>query len=480
MADPKLFVSYSWTSADHQERVLRLATELRQYGVDVMLDKWDLREGHDAYAFMEKMVTDPEIKKVLLVCDKVYAEKADGRNGGVGTETQIITGEIYSKQDQDKFVAVITERDEHGKPYLPTYYRSRVYVDLSDPASYSENFERLLRWLYDQPLDIKPELGQKPAFLENEVGRLMLATTPRCKRALDAIRENRDHALPASVEFFNTLVSEFEKLRIMDFADPVDDKVVHSIDSFLTYRNEVISLFLGLALYRDSQEMRTTLHRFFESLIPFLTRPDNVTIWHDADVDNFKFLIHELFLYAIACLLRYDRFDSAAYLMSTDYYVPQNSRYDRDTMVSFQVFRNPTKSLDHRNKRLGLRRLSLRADLLEQRCRGLEIEFRHLMQADFVLFLRSHIDAPRAFRYWWPETLLYVAGHDTGPFEIFARCRSRKYFDRVKVLLGIGNKEALQPTLDSFDTDQARLPRWDWETFNPRYLLGFDNIGTNP
>jgi len=39
--------------------------ELRESGVDVILDKWDLREGHDAYAFMEKMVTDPQIKKVL-------------------------------------------------------------------------------------------------------------------------------------------------------------------------------------------------------------------------------------------------------------------------------------------------------------------------------------------------------------------------------------------------------------------------------
>jgi hypothetical protein len=37
---------------------------------------------------MEKMVTDPEISKVLIVSDKMYAEKADGRAGGVGTETQ--------------------------------------------------------------------------------------------------------------------------------------------------------------------------------------------------------------------------------------------------------------------------------------------------------------------------------------------------------------------------------------------------------
>jgi hypothetical protein len=37
---------------------------------------------------MEKMVTDSEISKVAIVSDKIYASKADGRAGGVGTETQ--------------------------------------------------------------------------------------------------------------------------------------------------------------------------------------------------------------------------------------------------------------------------------------------------------------------------------------------------------------------------------------------------------
>src|SRR5450631_3686414 len=47
-------------------------------------------EGHDSIAFMEKMVTDPTVEKVIIVSDRVYAEKADGRRGGVGTEAQII------------------------------------------------------------------------------------------------------------------------------------------------------------------------------------------------------------------------------------------------------------------------------------------------------------------------------------------------------------------------------------------------------
>jgi len=78
------------------------------------------------------MVADPEIQKVAIICDRVYMERADGRRGGVGTETQIISPEIYEKEDQNKFVAIVAERDENGNKYLPTYYRSRIYIDLSD------------------------------------------------------------------------------------------------------------------------------------------------------------------------------------------------------------------------------------------------------------------------------------------------------------------------------------------------------------
>ena len=64
---PKAFISYSWSSTAHQDWVLTLATRLREDGVDVSLDKWDLKEGHDALAFMERMVSDPAVTKVIMV-----------------------------------------------------------------------------------------------------------------------------------------------------------------------------------------------------------------------------------------------------------------------------------------------------------------------------------------------------------------------------------------------------------------------------
>lgn len=69
---PKIFISYAWGSSD---LVLELAQRLVSHGVDVVLDKWDLKEGQDKYAFMERCVNDPEITKVLIICVKHILKK---------------------------------------------------------------------------------------------------------------------------------------------------------------------------------------------------------------------------------------------------------------------------------------------------------------------------------------------------------------------------------------------------------------------
>ena len=72
MTAPKLFISYSWTSTEHEDWVLKLAHDLAESGVEVKFDKWDLKEGQDPYHFMEQMVADETITKVIMICDKKY------------------------------------------------------------------------------------------------------------------------------------------------------------------------------------------------------------------------------------------------------------------------------------------------------------------------------------------------------------------------------------------------------------------------
>jgi hypothetical protein len=478
MTAPKLFISYSWSNATHEQWVVELATELRESGVDVILDKWDLKEGHDSVAFMEKMVTDPEIKKVAIVTDETYATKADGRAGGVGTETQIISKEVYDNQEQDKFVAVVAQKDEHGKPYLPTYYKSRIYIDLSEPDKYSENYEKLIRWIFNKPLYIKPEIGKRPAFLDEKDG-VSLGTSPAHKRAVAAIRENKPYA-PGALDEYLTLFSEnMERFRLQNVEGEFDDAVVESIDQFLPYRNEAIQIFNTISHYAPAEENILRLHRFFESLIPYMHRPEEVRQWPEWDFDNFKFIVHELFLYALAILIKSEHFQLANILLTQQYYLIGNSDYGRNVMVSFIAFREYMRSLEHRNKRLKLNRLSVRADMLETRSKNSGLEFRYLMQADFVLFMRAEIEDSEGYSRWWPETVLYLFRFHSA-FEIFARAISRNYFEKVKCLLSINKKEDLLPLLQSYQNGQRKLPRWEWDSINPSVLLNFDELATKP
>jgi TIR domain len=477
--NPKLFISYSWSNPDHQAWVIDLATELMGAGTNVILDKWDLREGQDAYAFMEQMVTDASIKKVILICDQSYATKADSRNGGVGAEAQIITPEIYKSQDQSKFVAVIRERDGNGNPYTPIYYSSRIYIDLSDASTYAENFERLLRWIHDQPLHKKPEIGAKPAFLTETKDTVHIATAAVARRAIDAIKNGRDYAVPALTDYFILAAKEFEKFRITEAEDiPFDESVVRSIEDFTPFRNEIVSIFLTVAVYQDNDETRNAVHRFFESLVPYLDKAPTVSSWNDTDFDNFRFFIQELFLYWVAAQIKHERFEAIASLLAQEFYVKSQAQYGLPVMMPFTIFNSHNKSLGIRNQRLQLRRFSLSADLMKERCKSVGVEFDQLMTADFILYIRSRMDSSYD-RNWFPDTLVFV-GHYSRQFEIFARSKSMLFFDRVKFALGVGSKQALGTALAALEENPSSFPRWQFESINPRALLGFDALATKP
>lgn len=476
MEAPKLFISYSWSSQAHEQWVINLATELTESGVHVILDKWDLKEGNDSVAFMERMVTDPKITKVAIICDEIYASKADGRNGGVGTETQIISREVYENQDQGKFVAVIAEKDTQGKAYLPTYYKSRIYIDLSEPDKFTENFEQLLRWIYDKPLHERPALGNRPSFLD-ESNRISLGTTAVYKRALSAIRENKVFVSGVLDEYFSLFSNNMERFRITRNDTEFDDLLMDNIESFIPYRNEMISLIINLVQYSPSSENIIKLHRFFESLIPYMDIPENVRSWRETDFDNFKFIIHELFLYTIAILVKYERFIEVNTLLTEQYYIVKSRRSGASKMVDYSVFREYLKSLDDRNQRLGLRRLCLHSDLLENRSKNSGLDFRYLMQADFILFLRRDIHSDDFYSRWYPYTLLYL-GNFPGVFEVFARASSKSFFEKMKIMLGINKKSDLDTLMENYKNNSITVPRWEFNSFNPATLVGFEQLYT--
>lgn len=157
----KIFISYSWTPESNKKWVEELVKKLEKDGVQVVIDFKELKVGHDKFAFMERIVNDTTIKKVLIICNKTYKEKADFRSGGVGDESAIITSQIYGNVRQEKFIPVVNEYDEQGKPYLPNYLASRMYIDLTVfDKGYKELLSNILGENQKETFEEKEELEE--------------------------------------------------------------------------------------------------------------------------------------------------------------------------------------------------------------------------------------------------------------------------------------------------------------------------------
>jgi hypothetical protein len=471
---PKAFISYAWTSPERQQWVIDLATQLVENGVDVNFDKWNLREGHDAIKFMEAMVTDPSITKVIVICDKNYAEKADNRKGGVGTESQIMSPEIYKKADQTKFVAVVPEVDANGEPYLPKFFVSRIYIDMTI-SRYATNFEQLLRWLYDKPLIVKPPLGRMPEFLNENIAAS--PTRAEARRTIEIIKTSSGSPTASAETYLNKLAGVLEGFRVDRDKPDFPQAVLDNIDAFLPFRNEFIE-FLMAAAPDSNTALAKTLQRFFERIIPLMSRPESISNWRDWDYDNYLFLVHELFLYVVAIFLKYERFDTLAELLDLRFYVRDETN-STEFMQTFSIIRKPMKALGPKQQEL--RRVSLRADLLEQRSHVSGLKFADLMAADFVLFLRS-AKIETDYRAWYPETLSY-SRRNRGPFEVFARAESTAYFQRLSLVLGFSTKEELQQLISMYSTDGRAgrwLPHWNYEVLDIAGLSNLAKLGSRP
>jgi hypothetical protein len=157
-----VFVSYSWASDQHIAWVTNLARRLRANGVDVHLDRWDVRLGHDLNLFMERYA-DPS-SRILVVLSDDYGPKADRRglqHSGVGTETTIVSPTVYRDLGGNRVVPVVPDSGTvEEDPIVPTYLVGRNWIDFR--GNYEAAYERLLRDLYGMPLEAAPQLGPNP------------------------------------------------------------------------------------------------------------------------------------------------------------------------------------------------------------------------------------------------------------------------------------------------------------------------------
>jgi hypothetical protein len=155
---PRAFISYSHDSPEHKSWVLKLASDLRAIGVDVILDQWDLVPGQDVSLFMQKGISEAD--RVVLVCSNSYVLKSENGVGGVGYERLIVTAEVVQSIDTRKFIPILRGSDPIRR--LPVFLGPRIYIDFENDGDYEAKLVELAREIHGAPAISKPALGPNP------------------------------------------------------------------------------------------------------------------------------------------------------------------------------------------------------------------------------------------------------------------------------------------------------------------------------
>ena len=428
---PKIFISYCWTPLTHKEWILDFAERLTRDGVHVIIDEWDTTEGQDKYQFMEKMVNDVSVKRVLLICNKDYAEKANSKKGGVGIESQIISSEIYSQVDQKKFIPIVREFYDNGKACLPTFVSSRFYCDLSDGDYYEENYEILIRNIFEKPKHKRPPIGESPAYIkENEPTYLRTAHKFRpLKESIISGKNNVSGLLREYFELFNLTLNDFLLPNDVEKYDPpLDETLIEKFEQLKNLKNEYVDI---ISLYTKYLPIDNDL------VFGVLENAYNVVNQNNLQCkDHLQLLLNELFLYTMAILIKSKHFSTVLFLLSNMYAVERN---DGITYESFSIFNRYNRVFDQdRNSRLNLNRVSVSADLILARATNHMIPFNELCEVDLLLHYCSILFFPKSMMGWFPRLSCYT--YRAGIPKIIQKMKSKRYFDKVKIVFDVKDK----------------------------------------
>jgi hypothetical protein len=156
-APPKVFISYSYDSEEHMDRVLILSDRLRGDGIDCNIDQYEQSPEKGWYRWMMEEIEKADF--VLMICTPQYIRRfrgneEDGIGMGVTWEGSIITHELYSQSGKNsKYIPILFSTQDRDS--IPNILRSTSKYTLDNPKGY----ELLYRRLTNQHETPAPPLG---------------------------------------------------------------------------------------------------------------------------------------------------------------------------------------------------------------------------------------------------------------------------------------------------------------------------------
>ncbi len=456
---PKVFISYSWTSSGYQAQIRQWAEQMMEgERVDVILDQWELKEGDDKYAFMEKMVTDESVTHVLIFSDSEYTAKANSRKSGVGTESQIISNEIYSKVKQSKFIPIVCEFDDSREPYLPVFLKSRIWIDFSTPEAANENWERLIRLLYGEPAYVKPPLGKAPSFLSSNVSVPASPITSKFFILKQAIIQKKNTLKLYRQDFLDSCYSYADELRIRKKPDATNwgERVLEDCGKLKIVRDHLVDWIIIESEVNPSEEFDESVLGMLEKLLDLKSRPSEVNQWSDNWFEAQGVFVYETFLYIVASLMKTEAYDTLNLILTSHYLLPQTEmRWDNrfKDFGAFLGFSGSLQILAPEGKKL----YAPAAELIKRQSDREDLPFSLIIEAELLVLLMAFISEDVS---WFPQTLHYEGRASSFPF--FIKATQHRGFKKLVKITGIEDVNELR---EAVKKGHERMQVDKWTTF---------------
>jgi len=281
----------------------------------------------------------------------------------------------------------------------------------------------------------------------SDVERPAAAPTP-AEQARDAIESGRVDHVALVRRYIDSLIAEITALT-PTFADDDqarwDDQLVQAIERSGDVAVGFACVAQAISLM-DAREAAQTMYKGFAGILDLYTLPPGFNgRFHESDFDLAKFLGHELFVTFVAALIREDRWELIATLLDEELYA-RRYHFDPPGLVPFTAISEHIRLLAERKERLRSNRLSLHADMLNERHTSGElgrlVPMEQFAEADYFLFPRAELpptDTPDGME-WRAWGAIYM--HEVPRYLVSAE--RTKYAQRLLPALGLDDIETLR------------------------------------
>lgn len=151
---PRVYISYSWDSVDHKQRVLELSNRLRGDGIETHLDQYEV--GPPSWKQWQRHQVAAG-NFVLMVCTEEYRRRVEDEPGrGSYTDGELVRERLAANPDHAWLVALGFGPYRDNRAAIPAFVGDAEYYNVATAIGY----ERLLARLLGQPLVVAPPVVQ--------------------------------------------------------------------------------------------------------------------------------------------------------------------------------------------------------------------------------------------------------------------------------------------------------------------------------